>query len=136
MASGQWSGASELRPLLDRCLLESAHAALATSHRMAGLRRVFDHPRLLADDSSLCRAVACAASFISSLALHCAGTRVDGDVGGSRAGHVALARRETLSSKLGVGSGGSAVCLRAVSIFAIRKQFQREATRRACGGSW
>src|ERR1700681_901575 len=30
------------------------HAALATTHRMAGLRSVFDHPRLLADDSSIC----------------------------------------------------------------------------------
>src|ERR1022692_2922041 len=27
-----------------------SHAALATTHRMAGLRRVLDHPRLLADD--------------------------------------------------------------------------------------
>src|ERR1700674_71515 len=30
------------------------HAALDTTHRMAGLRTVFDHPRLLAYDSSVC----------------------------------------------------------------------------------
>src|SRR6266849_3581777 len=30
------------------------HAALAANHRLASLRRVFDHPRLLDDDSSLC----------------------------------------------------------------------------------
>ena len=36
----------------------------------------------------------------------------------------------------GVGSSGFAVCLRALSVFAIRKEFQREATRRAAGNSW
>src|SRR5260370_10672100 len=103
---------------------------------MAGLRRVFDHPRLLADDSSLWRAVACAASFIASLALRCAVASVDGDVGRSRAGHVALARRETLPRRLDLGRGHFNVCLRTVYPFAIREEFQREATRRASGGSW
>src|SRR5260370_5367215 len=121
--------------ILRRRTIESRHAELATTGRMAGLRRVFDHPRLLADDSSLCRAVACAASFISSLALHCAVARVDGDVGRSRAGHVALARRPTLSRRLDFGRGQFNGWLRTVYLFAIREEFQRETNRPASGSS-
>src|SRR5260370_10577822 len=107
--------------------IESPHAALATTRRMAGLRRVFDHPRLLADDSSLCRAVACAASFISSLALHCAVACVDGDVDRSRAGHVALARRPTLSRRLDLVRCLFYVCFATLYLFAIRADFHSEA---------
>src|ERR1019366_8847354 len=100
------------------------HAALATNHRMDGLRRVFDHPRLLADDSSVCRALARAASLaISSIAIYGPVARVGGDVGRGRAGHAALARRPAVSSGLGVGGGSSAVRLRTVCLFAIRKEF-------------
>ena len=104
---------------------------LAT-HRMAGLRRVFDHPRLLVHDSSVCRTMACAAS----LAVCSAGAAVDGDVGCGCAGDSAVAGHLALSSGLGLGRCCPAICLRAVFIFAIRKEFQRQATRRAAGSSW
>src|SRR5260370_4454525 len=66
----------------------------------------------------------------------CAVARVDGDVDRSRAGHVGLERRETLPRRLDLGRGHFNVCLRTVYLFAIREEFQREATRRASGGSW
>ncbi len=103
---------------------------------MAGLRRLFDHPRILADDSPICRQVACAPSFISSLALYLAVARVDGDVGRGRIGHAALARRIAVSRRLDVGRGGFAVRLRAVCLFAICKGLQCQATRRIAGSSW
>src|SRR4029077_7857000 len=103
---------------------------------MASLRTVFDRPRLLADDSSVCRTLARTASLISSLAIHDAVARVDCDVGSSRAGNPALARSTTLPSRLAVGSVSVAVCLRAVCVFAIREKFQREATWRPAGNSW
>src|ERR1700694_654001 len=85
------------------------YAALATTHRMAGLRHLFGHPRLLADDSSLCRAMARPASFISPLAIYGAIARVDGDVGRGRIGHAAVAGRITVSGGLDLGCGGIAV---------------------------
>ena len=121
---------------LDHLLLKSAHAELATDHRMAGLRRVFDHSRLLADDSSVCRAVARAASFLSSLAIYGAVARLGGDVVRGRTGHAAVAKRTTLPSRLGLGSGSFAVRLRAVCLFAILEEFQCEATRWIAGSSW
>src|SRR5271157_82095 len=125
-----------LRSALVAALLESAHAALATTHRMAGLRRVFDHSRLLADDSSVCRALARTASFISALAIYGAVARLGGDVGRGRTGHAAVARRTTVSSELDLGRSGSAVRLRVVCLFTIPEEFQCEATRRIAGSSW
>jgi hypothetical protein len=116
--------------------LESAHAALVATHRMAGLRAIFDHSRILADDSSFCRAMASAASFIPAITIFGAVAGVGGNVGRGRAGHAALARRTAVSNRLGAGSSGSAVRLRAVHLFAFREKFQRAATRRAAGGSW
>src|SRR6202030_3625312 len=46
------------------------HASMVTTHRMAHLHHLFDHPRLLADDPSVCRAVARPASFLSPLAIY------------------------------------------------------------------
>src|SRR5208337_775744 len=109
-----------------------AHVSLLATRRMAGLRRVFDHPCLLVHDSSVCRTVACAAS----LAVCPAGAAVDGDVGYGCTGDSALAGHLALSSRLGMGRCGPAICLRTISIFAIRKEFQREAARRAARNSW
>src|SRR5260221_12435419 len=103
---------------------------------MACLRSLFDHSRLLADDPSLCRALACASSFTSSLAICIAGAHVAGDVDWFRAVHAALASHFAVSSRVAVGSSGSAVRLRDVPVFAIRKEFQRAATRRGSGSSW
>ena len=88
-------------------------------------------PRVLADDSSLCRQVACAAAVSISLTV----TRVDDNVGRGGAGYRALAERLALSNGLGLGSRGSVVYLRALPLFAIRKEFQREATGRRAGNS-
>src|ERR1035438_1161014 len=96
---------------------------------MAGLRCVFDHPQLLADDSSACRQLARAPSFPSSLTVYRAVARVGSNVGGSRADHAALAKRATLSRRLGLGGSGFAVHLRPVRLFAVREEFQRAATR-------
>src|ERR1035437_2480961 len=103
---------------------------------MAGLRRVFDHPCLLVHDSSLCRAVAGAASFLPTITLYGAAARVDGHVGCGRAGHAAVAEHLALSHRLAVGRGGSAFRRWILCLFAIRKEFQREAARRAAGSSW
>src|SRR5258708_16118481 len=103
---------------------------------MGCLRSLFDHSRLLADDPSFCRALACASSFTSSLAICIAGAHVAGDVYWFRAVHAALASHFAVSSRVAVGSSGSAVRLRDVPVFAIRKKFQRAATRRDSGSSW
>jgi len=99
---------------------------------MGRLRYLFDHPRFLADGPSACRAVARTAS----ISIYSAVARVDCDVGSSRAGHPALARSTTLSSRLAVGAGGIAVRMWVVCLFAIREKFQREPTRRPAGSSW
>jgi len=137
VVSGRWPvvSCSDLRRRSDRRLLESAHAALATTHGMAGLRRVFDHPCLLVHDSSVCRAVARAASFIPWISVCLAAAPVDGDVVRGGAGHAAVAGYLALSCRLGVGRSGFAVRFRAVYLFAIREEFQRQATRRAARGS-
>lgn len=98
---------------------------------MAGLRCLFDHPRLLADDSSLCRAVARAAA----LAIFGAIAGVGGNVGRSRAGHSPLAGHLALSNRLDVERGGSAVRWRIVRLFAIGKGFQRNPTWRPARSS-
>src|ERR1700687_1188235 len=99
---------------------------------MAGLRCVFNHPRLLVDDSPSCRAMARAAP----LAIFGVAARVDGDVDRGCAGYAALAGHLALPIRLGLDRGGPPVRLRAVCVFAIREEFQREATRRTAGSSW
>src|SRR6202158_5701979 len=99
---------------------------------MAGLRCVFNHPRLLVDDSPSWRAIARAAP----LAIFGVAARVDGDVDRGCAGYAALAGHLALPIRLGLDRGGPPVRLRAVCVFAIREEFQREATRRTAGSSW
>src|SRR5271166_2102165 len=98
---------------------------------MAGLRRLFDHPRLLANDSSLCRAVACAAP----LAIYRAAARMDGDVDRDCPDHAALAERLAISNGLGMEPRSHALRRRSLCIFAIREEFQRKATRRPARNS-
>src|SRR5450631_2285937 len=104
---------------------------MATNHRMAGLRCLFDHSRLLADDSSLCRTMA----RTTSLSIHGAVAGVGGNVGGGRTDYTGVARHPVLSRRLGVGGGGSSIRLRAIRVFAIREELQRQATRRLAGSS-
>src|ERR1019366_3126154 len=56
--------------------------------------------------------------------------------GGGRAGDAALAGHLALPRRLAVGRGGSAFRRWILCLFAIRKEFQREAARRAAGSSW
>src|ERR1700687_299015 len=112
------------------------HAPMVTTHRMARLRHLFDHPRLLADDPSVCRAVARPASFLSPLAIYGAVARMGRDVARRGVGHAAVAGWITVSSGLDLGHGDCAVPLRAVGLFAIREEFQPEATRRPARSSW
>src|SRR5271165_259649 len=106
---------------------------------MAGLRRLLDHPCLLADDSPVCRALAGAASFLSTflstLAIYRAFACVGRDVDIGCADHTAVAPPLTLSSGLGMERGRLAVRLRGLCVFTIREEFQRQATRRPAGDS-
>jgi hypothetical protein len=109
---------------------------MVTTHRMARLHHLFDHPRLLADDPSVCRAVARPASFLSPLAIYGAVARMGRDVARRGVGYAAVTGCITVSSGLDLGQGDCAVGLRAVGLFAIREEFQREATRRPARSSW
>jgi hypothetical protein len=96
---------------------------------MAGLRRVFDHPRILAHDPSVCGAM----ENVEPLAIHRTVARVDGDLDRCRAGDASLAMRLALSRELDLDSRHCAAFLRIVHLFAIGKKFQRATTRRPAG---
>src|SRR5271166_3174335 len=99
---------------------------------MAGLRRLFGHPCILVHDSSVCGTVA----DTPPIAVLAAGASIDCNMGDPGAGDATVAERLALSNGLGLDCGDIAVCLRALSVFAIGKEFQREAIRRAAGSSW
>ena len=80
---------------------------------------------------ALLEEVACAAAVSIPLTV----TRVDNNVGRGCAGHQALAGRLALSIGLGLGCGGFVVSFRALPLFGIRKEFQREATGQSAGNS-
>jgi len=103
---------------------------------MAGLRRLLDDSGVLVDDSSICRVVAGAACFRSTLAVSGFDSGVDGDVGAVLAGDAALGGRVAVSGAVDVGSCGIAVRLRLVYLYAICKEFQRETTGWSSGDSW
>src|SRR5258707_15779294 len=68
-----------IRALARECprLLRFSRARISSHHRMAGMRRVFDHSAVLADDPSLRGALA----NTKGVAVSSAGTDLDGDVG-------------------------------------------------------
>ncbi len=93
---------------------------------MARLRGVLHHPRVLADDPSLCGSVA----RPKTLSLYSAVARVGRDVVPGRANHEPVAERESLPNKLVVGSYSATILRRNLYLLAIRKRLHRETTRR------
>src|ERR1700690_3186756 len=97
---------------------------------MAGLPSLFDDSGVLAHDSPVCRALACAAA----LALPDIASGVDCIVGARGARDAAVAAGFLLFEWLGLGPGNILVRRRILPLCEVRQEFQRAATWWA-GGS-
>src|SRR5712692_8188183 len=99
---------------------------------MAGVRHLFDDSIVLVDDPSVCWPLA----GTEAISLSRAASRLDGNVGGDGGDYSAVASPSSLSSRLAVGSSGSALCYGTVHLFSIRQEFQRTTTWRSAGSAW
>ncbi len=116
----------------DICLLEFARALLARTHRLAGLRCLFDDPCVLVHDSSLRGALASA----PPLALPDIASGMDGDVGDHGVRNAALAAYFFLFNLVGMVPRRAPVCRRILSLRQVGQEFQRAAIGRAAGSPW
>src|SRR5882724_6906390 len=99
---------------------------------MASVRHLFDDSIVLVDDPSLRGSLAGA----EAIALPCAASGLDSNVGGDDADYSSVASYSSLSSRLAVGSSGSALCYGTLHLFSIRQEFQCETTWRSAGSAW
>jgi len=99
---------------------------MGTPRRMAGLRRVFHHPRLLADDPSICRVLA----HTPSISVHASPAGLDCDVGGRCNCNSSVAPHLAVCDWLDVDPGPALVRHRIRALCKIWERLQRQATRR------
>src|SRR5882724_111741 len=98
---------------------------------MASVRHLFDDSIVLVDDPSLRGSLAGA----EAIALPCAASGLDSNVGGDDADYSSVASHSSLSSRLAVGSSGSALGYGTLHLFSIRQEFQRETAWRSAGSA-
>ena len=110
--------------------VKSRHA-LPPNSGMAGLRRLFDHPAVLADGSSQGASMA----RPREVAFSCARSRMDRHVDRSRSAHRPMAQRDALFNTDVVGSSRCVVCRRHPSLLTFRSPFQLGAVGRSAGSS-
>src|SRR2546427_13231535 len=99
---------------------------------MAGVRHLFDDSIVLVDDPSVCWPLA----GTEAISLSRAASGLDGNVGGDGGDYSAVASHSSLSSRLAVGSSGSAPCDGTLHLFSIRQEFQCTTTWRSAGSAW